>query len=144
MTDDTASIAASAKLDATFPLVDWRIADGDPAPDDLPTETLRAPWRLRIEKDAAGQACLTATAPNGTKRTVMIELDRGMLAVRCYLDEAQLDEPTSILLSDDKAYIVPASRAAAEHTRLVGRYPPAIAHALPSDIPAATLAPAAG
>lgn len=71
----------------SYRLRDWRW----PEKDELTKDECK-PWRARPEKNG-NNVEIEVTSPDGTRRWVYLEVDKGWLRVRTYLDEAVSNEP---------------------------------------------------
>jgi len=71
-------------------IVDWQEADG--AGEDL-SENQRKPWPVEIRRSGYSGIDIELTAPDGTNRTILIEVEKGNLVIRPYRDQERSDEP---------------------------------------------------
>lgn len=90
---------------------DWRINDNAAvtkaeieAIEDLATAAHRNPWDLEVTQDAElGSLWIAATAPDGTQRSLSIEIDRGNLCASAFCNHD--DALIRIALGDDAVYV---------------------------------------
>lgn len=94
---------------------DWRLADnpnGDHS-EDL-TDEMREPWQFEISRSSYDGLDLKFTAPDGTERSVLIEINQGAVKIATYGDPENSDDPTALIhvLKDMAAIDITSLRAA--------------------------------
>ena len=67
------------------------------------TEGQKKPWTAEL-KIANTEIRIEATAPNGSKRHVWVELDQGVLKVHCY-DNVHDEPACTVFLDEEQAFI---------------------------------------
>ena len=126
--DEQASRAATAPGGAEDALIrvtteihDWRISDNAAETDeeideieDLKSDGHKRPWTLEALQASHRDALwLKATAPDGTERSLSIEIDQGNLTVLAFCNGD--DALVKVYLSDNSAYVM--------EMRTYGRHP---------------------
>lgn len=81
---------------------DWRLKNGDE--DELSPEQ-RMPWPVTVSGATDGGLLIGVTAPDGSVREVLIEIDQGRLKIGAYLDQKVAEEPTLIHVLDDAVVV---------------------------------------
>lgn len=88
-------------------IVDWRIGDGEG--DDL-SESQKQPWPVEVTRSSYGGVIMEFKAPDGTMRSVMVEVDNGNLKVLAYRDPKQSEQPDcSMHIMEDGTAVISAS-----------------------------------
>ncbi len=81
-------------------IADWRVSDG--AADDL-TETQRQPWPVKVTEGGYGGLFLELTAPDGTLRSVAVEIDQGNVRLVVFRDRDECD--AIVTVQDDGVHV---------------------------------------
>ncbi|BCB22249.1 hypothetical protein [Bosea sp. ANAM02] len=79
-------------------IADWRLKNDDGS--ELSADQQK-PWPVTISAALDGGILIGATAPDGTVRELLIEIDQGRFKVGAYLDQTVAEEPTVMHVLDD-------------------------------------------
>ncbi|SOC30358.1 hypothetical protein [Thalassospira xiamenensis] len=86
---------------------DWRMAEGET---DGLTDTQKKPWPMKITEGGYGGLMLEFTAPDGTSRSVAVEIDQGNLKMVVFRDREEFD--AIVTVQNDGIHVQPNQRLA--------------------------------
>lgn len=83
-------------------IADWRLKNGDE--DELSADQ-RMCWPVTVSAAADGGLLIGTTAPDGSVRQLLIEIDQGRFKIGAYLDERVSEQPTIMHVLDDSVVV---------------------------------------